>query len=232
MVMESTTPSGGMCIRLTMRAEGALAEGDLALAESSLVAALEHAERADHEDRARALRLMGDLRERQGRLEEAEALFEQKAAAEEELYGRGDPRLLVGLSDLVRVRRSLEKPIDDQLLAAAAARAALVDARLAAGEDLDRSQLVHWYLVFARFYRAAGRPPEAEESYLEALVALRELGPEARPQRLRVARELGDFFTQEGQPERARLVIEMAETEPEDQEDPGPERRTPALRLV
>ena len=219
--MGTATPSGGMCMRLTMRAEGALAKGDLELAESALQAALEHGARAQHEDRARAWRLMGILRERQGRFDEAEESFRAKADAEAELFEPGDPRAIPGLTDLVRVRRTLEKPIDDYILTVTASLAAMVAAELEAGDDAEKTRVAHWYLVYARFFRAAGRVGEADESYLEALLNLRDAGPRAVSEIRRVGSELADFHRErgdEGRRDQTLAAIEALLSELEDRQ--------------
>lgn len=112
-----------------------VAKGHWARAEGELQAALKMSEDAGPGSRAEALGRLADLRFRQGRLEEAEALlavFEDSApagiAAAELRLARGEPEVAVALTE-----RRL-KQLGEEHIEAAQALAMLVEAHIACGD--------------------------------------------------------------------------------------------------
>jgi DNA-binding CsgD family transcriptional regulator len=120
-----------------------VAKGRWAEAERELLAAVRMAEEAGPASHAEALARLADLRLRQGRLEEAEALLPEPAgdrltarAAARVLLARGEPSVAAGLLERALADDGRPGIHGEHHLRAAAALETLVAARLALG-DLD-----------------------------------------------------------------------------------------------
>jgi DNA-binding CsgD family transcriptional regulator len=208
-----------------------LAKGRWAEAERELKSAIHMVEGAGPASHAEALARLADLRLRQGRLEEAEALLPERgggrAAARTAAalrLARGEPSVAVGLLERslvdhgephihgeahLKAAAALETLVLAQLAAGDQEAAARAAARLAelAGEHGSEQVAAQATLAAARVAGAGGRSSEARRGLERALglFAALDLPYETALVRLELARSLAD-----GQPELAVAEAQRA----------------------
>jgi tetratricopeptide (TPR) repeat protein len=190
-----------------------LAKGRWEEAEAELLAAIRMAEGAGPAPRAEALARLADLRQRQGRLEEAEGLLPDRgggrAAARTAArlrLARGEPAVAAGLLERALEDGSEPHIHGERRQRAAAALETLVAARLALG-DVDAARA-----AAARIAGLAGDDDGGQVAALAALAEARLATAAGRPEEARrqLERALGLFARLDLPHELALVRLELA----------------------
>jgi DNA-binding NarL/FixJ family response regulator/Tfp pilus assembly protein PilF len=178
---------GFFVICRTQYASILMSRGEFAQADAELDAAIRHAESHRRPLARGALVRMGDLRRRQGRLEEAEALLQQIGA---------HPLALLGRAELAMARFRPEEAVE------------LLEGLLRRIPTTLRAERIRTLEVITRAYIASKRLEDAQRVVDELTTTATAVGTE--PLRAAAAAARGALFAAIGQPSDARDALEEA----------------------